>query len=70
MHKFQLMKSLGFFPCVLFGMEGILLAVQVVSLLTFMKKEYTLYGISIAMDFALLFLVMLFYLFLSELIMG
>uniref|UniRef100_A0A0R3RZH6 Tetraspanin n=1 Tax=Elaeophora elaphi TaxID=1147741 RepID=A0A0R3RZH6_9BILA len=60
-----LIKCLGLFTYAFCGLEAIQLAVQFVSFIAFMKQEYAFYGISIAVDFALLFLVLLFYLLLT-----
>ncbi|KAM3728361.1 Recombination protein RecR [Dirofilaria immitis] len=57
-----LIKSLGSLVYVFCGIEVALLGVQLVSLLTFISKQYAFYGISITVDFVFLFLFLLSYL--------
>ncbi|VIP00092.1 Uncharacterized protein BM_BM7967 [Brugia malayi] len=59
-----LIKCLGSFTYVFCGMEIILISVQLILFLTFIKKEYAFCGVSIAVDFAFSFLFLLFYLLL------
>lgn len=65
-HRFQLMKGLGIITYLFCGTETVIIALQLILLLTFVRKELLLFGISISVDFASLFLFLLSYMLLGK----